>query len=236
MKIELFTFVFNDEDILPFFIRHYAPIVDKMTFIDSDSTDKTLKLIEKYEVIQTGFTWWDWDEYHKIRNIVWKQSEYDLIFFPDVDEFLYRRNLREFLEKNEDVYDIYQMEGFQMISANFPKPETDILEIKVGIPLPLHSKYAIFNPKADIYFPDAHNVETTSENVCRFEIKLLHYKYLGVRNMLRRAELIKSRVPSDSYTAKIKGNILERFSSFIKTEKEYTREFKQLLNRATKVI
>ena len=234
MKIELFTFVFNDEDILPFFIRHYAPIVDKMTFIDSDSTDKTLELIGKYNVVQTGITWWNWDKYHEIRNTIWRQSEYDLVFFPDVDEILYRHDLRKFLESN--TYDIYQMEGFQMISEDFPKPGTDILKMGMGIPLPLHSKYAIFNPKIDISFPDAHNVETTSKNICRADIKLLHYKYLGVRNMLRRAKLIKDRVPSDSYTASIKGNILDIFTSFIKTETGYTTEIKQLLAKATKVI
>ena len=133
-----------------------------MTFLDSGSTDKTLKLLENHEVFQTGLTWWDWDECQKIRDTIWRQSDYDLVFFPDVDEFLYKANLREFLEENS--YEIYQTEGFQMISNEFPKPGTDILHINTGIPLPLHNKYAIFNPKADLSFLDAHNVRTSSEN------------------------------------------------------------------------
>ncbi len=234
MKIELFTFVFNDEDILPFFISHYAPIVDKMTFIDSGSTDKTLSLIKDYEVVHTGLSWWDWDTLHKMRNTIWRQSEYDLVFFPDVDEFLYRQNLREFLEEN--TYDIYQMEGFQMVSESFPEPNTNILSMNLGIPMPLYNKYIIFNPKAAVFFPDAHNVKTTSDNISRFEIKLLHYQHLGVESMLKRSESIKKRVPSDSYTIHIRGNILDVFPHFVRCRKECTANIKQLLSKAVEVI
>ena len=234
MKIELFTFVYNDEDLLPFFLRHYAPIVDNMTFIDSGSTDKTLDLIKAHKVIQTGLTWWDWDKLHEIRNNIWKQSNYDLVFFPDLDEFLYRQNLREFLEKN--TYDIYQMEGFQMVSESFPKPDTDILSINLGVPMPLYNKYVVFNPKADFSFPDAHNIKTTSDNISRFAIKLLHYQHLGVENMLKRTELIKKRVPSDSYTIHIRGNILDIFPHFVRYREECTANIKQLLLKAIKVI
>ncbi len=234
MKIELFTFVFNDEDLLPFFLRHYASIVDKMTFIDSGSTDKTLELIKDHKVVQTGLTWWDWDKLHGLRNTIWKQSNYDLVFFPDIDEFLYRQDLRGFLEKN--TYDIYQVEGFQMISESFPKPGTDILNINLGVPYPLYNKYIIFNPKVDVFFPDAHNVKTTSDNISKFEIKLLHYQHLGVDSMLKRSESIKKRVPSDSYTIHIRGNILDVFPHFVRYREECTANIKQLLLKATKVI
>lgn len=234
MKIELFTYTLNDEDMLPFFIRHYEPLVDKMTFIDSGSTDNTLKLIKKFNVIQTGITWWDWDAYHRIKNTVWKQSNFDLVFFPDLDEFLYKPKLREFLEANS--YDFYQMEGYQMVSEEFPKKGTDILDIKDGSPLPLHNKFSIFNPKIDFVFDNAHTITTKSTNICKFKIKLLHYKYMGVKHMLKRAKLIKERVPLDSYTVGIKGNILAKFPTFVRNEREYQIEIKDMLAKSKKVI
>lgn len=233
-KIELFTFIYNDKDLLPFFLNHYEPLVDKMTFIDSGSDDGSLDLIKRHEVIQTGLTWWNWDVLHKIRQTIWKNSKYDLIFFPDLDEFFYRKNLNYFLESSD--YDIYQLEGFQMVSDKFPKPNTDILKINKGIPLPLHSKYTIFNPRADIEFIDAHNIKTSSENISRFEIKLLHYKYLGVANMVRRTKLIQSRVPENSYCPNIGGNILKKFTSYVKTEEEYKIEISQMLKEAKVII
>jgi hypothetical protein len=237
MKIELFTYVYNDEDLIPFFLRHYAPIVDKMTFIDSASTDNTLKLLKKYEVVQSGITWWDWDAYHIIKNNIWRKSEYDLVFFPDLDEFLYHKNLRKFLE--DKPCDMYQMEGFQMVSNTFPEKNTNMLEINKGFPLPLHDKFLIFNPRLDFKFDTAHTITVISKEKCKTsvrEIKLLHYKYLGVENMLRRAALITSRTPLDSYTASIKGNILSKYPSFVRTRKEYVDEIKQMLKKCTKVI
>jgi hypothetical protein len=213
-RIELFTFTCNDQDILPFFIKHYEKIVDRMTFIDSESNDDTLKIIRDHRIIKTGLKWWDWDTLHNMRDNIWRQSEYDMIMFPDVDEFFYRPDLKEFL--NITNFEIYQMQGFQMVSSKFPsRPGMEITELNRGVPLPLHNKYTIFSPKADIHFVDAHNIATASNKINRFDIKLLHYKYLGVENMMRRAKLIQSRVPRNSTCRNIGGNIFQKFSSFI---------------------
>lgn len=234
-RIELFTFVYNDEDLLPFFLDHYGSMVDKMTFIDSGSTDATLQLIKDHEVVQTGLTWWDWGALHKIRQTIWKSSKYDLVMFPDLDEFFYRKNLRNFLEITS--FDIYQMEGFQMVSKYFPAKGSSIFNIKKGVPLPLHNKYMIFNPRLpDLELPDAHFISCSSTNISRLEIKLLHYKYLGVDNMMRRTKLVKSRVPADSYCEIIGGNVLEKFPSYIKTRQQYEQEINELLRIAKDVI
>jgi hypothetical protein len=124
-----------------------------------------------------------------------------------------------------------------MISSKFPsRPEMNITELNRGIPLPLHNKYTIFNPKADIHFVDAHNIATTSNSINRFDIKLLHYKYLGVENMIRRAKLIQDRVPRNSSCRNIGGNILQKFPGFIRSEKEYIDEITQMVRDARPVI
>jgi len=234
MKIELYTFTYNDEDFLPFFLQYYSLIVDRMTFIDSGSTDRTLELIKDHEVVQTGLTWWDWDNLHSIRDSIWRDSEFDLIFFPDLDEIFYKENLRQWLDGHRSA--IYKMKGYQMVSREFPELETNILDIKRGCPLPLHDKYTIFNPKADLKFVDAHNIATTSRNINMLEIKLLHYKYLGADNMVRRANLIIDRVPRGSFSKNIDGNILVKFPAFIKTKREYQIEIEEMLEKSIAVI
>ena len=233
MKIELFTFTYNDEDLLPFFLKHYESLVHKMTFIDSGSTDKTLEMVKNHNVVKTGLSWWDWDALHYMRNNIWRGSQYDLIFFPDLDEFFYRPDLLDFLERSKA--DIYQLKGYQMVADSFPK-NGSMLDIKLGIPLPLHDKYTIFKPTADIVFPDAHNITTNSKSINRFGIKLLHYKYMGAKHMAERARKVKERVPANSFTHNINGNILKVFPSYFKTEEEYKVEIAGMLARAERII
>ena len=128
------------------------------------------------------------------------------------------------------------MKGYQMVSREFPKLGTNILDIKRGCPLPLHDKYTIFNPKADLKFVDAHNIAMTSRNINMLEIKLLHYKYLGADNMVRRANLIIDRVPKGSFSKNIDGNILVKFPAFIKTKREYQVEIEEMLEKSITVI
>ena len=239
-RIELFTFTYNDEDLLPFFLHHYAPLVDRMTIMDSGSTDRTLEIIKIYQtcfninVIQTGLTWWDWDAGHIITCNIWRGSEYDLIMLPDVDEIFYRPDLRAFLDTNN--FAIYQLEGYQMVSRTFPKPGTALTDIKVGTPIRLYNKFTIFKPTADIRRISNHEIAPTKEVICRGQIKLLHYKFVGVDFLLKRAAAIKSRVPADSYCPGIKANILKKYPGFVRTRAEYIQETEDLLKRAKPVI
>jgi glycosyltransferase involved in cell wall biosynthesis len=45
MAIHLYTFGWNEMRMLPFFFRHYEPLVDKIVFYDDGSTDGTLDLL-----------------------------------------------------------------------------------------------------------------------------------------------------------------------------------------------
>lgn len=233
-KIDLYTFIFNDAAFIPFFLDYYEPIADRMTFIDSGSTDGSLDLLKNHRVYQTGLDWWDWDSLHWMRQNIWKESNYDLIMFPDLDEILYKPDLRNFLENTD--YDIYHMQGFQMVSRTFPRKGENILSYKKGIPLPLHNKYMIFKPDANIQFPDAHYITTDSNNISEFDIKLLHYKFLGADHMVKRAKTIVERVPCHSYCENINGNILKIFPAFVKTHAEYVAEIENYLKEAYDVI
>ena len=82
----------------------------------------------------------------------------------------------------------------------------------------------------------AHTIENTNSKINKGNIKLLHYKYLGVDALVRRATAIKWRVPKDSYCNGIRGNILDIYPSFVKTRKQYIEEIAYRVSVATKVI
>jgi glycosyltransferase involved in cell wall biosynthesis len=238
MKIKSYTFVLNDELMLPFFLRYYKDIVDEMVFLDSGSTDRTLDIIKSFkrQVIPTGLTFWDWDKMRETYQTIWKGSDADYVFLMDVDEIFYHPNLRQFLEFHKGRYDIYRMEGYQMVSKTFPKEGTSILDINMGVVLPLYNKSTIFNPSVDIYHENAHEIKTTTTRICEGVIKLLHYKFLGADIMVKRTQLIKDRVPPNTYCKYIKGNILKVYPAFIKSRGEWEAEINRYLEKAQQII
>jgi len=205
VKLDLYTFIFNDEDILPYFLDYYS-FVDRMNFIDSGSTDKTHEILkdfsDNYEglvtVYQTGLTWWDHEVLHSYRNNIWRNSRADYVLFPDCDEFFYHKmGLKEYLQESEN--DLFHMQGFEMV-GHLPKGK--ITEVKRGVPYFMYNKATIFNPKIDIYFPNAHLVCSPTANVNLGELKLLHYRNMGVPLMIKRIERERSRLPANcSYRA-----------------------------------
>jgi hypothetical protein len=242
MKLDLYTYCYNDEAFMPFFLDYYLPVVDRITFIDNGSTDKTIKIIKNAAVkngpvirlAESGMTFWDWDYGLVIRNNIWKDSDYDLMMWADLDEIIYKPDLRKFLENSK--FDIYQTEGFDMVSKKFPKKGSNILDIKTGIRAGLEDKFLIWRRGSKIESVTAHSIKDTKEKVCKGQIKCLHYKYLGVDIMVHRAADIKARVPKESYCHGIKGNILDVYPSFVKTREEYEKEIESRLKLATKVI
>lgn len=238
MKIDLYAFCYQDGNFLPFFLRYYRNLVNSMIFIDSNSTDNSLSLIKAYggKIIQTNHKIWDWDAGQIILQNVWRESTADWVFFPNIDEIFYHPQLKTYLEDRIGKVDIFQMRGFQMVAQEFPKQGTDILEIKKGVPNSLYNKFSIFNPKANITFVNAHDIRTTSTKLDRGNIKLLHYRYLGVKEQLRRAALVKKRVPCNSFCKGIGGNILQKYPGLIRTKEVYQLEIDELLSKAVRVI
>lgn len=202
MKIDLYTFIYNDADILPFFLKYYS-FVDRMTFIDSGSNDDSIRILKDYatedkpevRVTQTGLTWWDHEKLHIYRNEIWRNSTYDYIFFPDADEFFYHPDIKKYIEKSKN--DIYEMCGFDMISDKFPAPGSDILSIKTGMYFQIYNKSTIFKPTCDIQFLNAHIRYSSSTSVDFGNIKLLHYRYLGLDHVKKRRDREKSRLPKN---------------------------------------
>lgn len=221
MKIDLYSYCYNDEDIMPLYLDYYS-FVDRMTFLDSGSTDGTLDLIrsnptQERRIIQTRLTSYKMEVLQAYKNTIWRTSEFDIVMFPDMDEiFFYEGGLRAMLEKNR--YDVYQMEGYEMVSNEFPKGK--ITDVRTGVRFPVYDKSTIWNPQIDIYFANAHTRECATKNISIGDIKLLHYRNLGVEQMKRRRDILRTRTTKDYYTTWSDEEIYDRHTQLSAQAKE----------------
>ena len=134
MEIHLHTLTWNEEIMVPFFLRHYENIVDKIFINDNESDDKTVELLSAHPKceISSFNTGGEYRELlnHEIKDHAWKKSKglCDYVIMCDFDEFLYHPNIHSFLEDVEDLdVDIVQPDGYEMVAD----PESDV-GVKVG--------------------------------------------------------------------------------------------------------
>jgi glycosyltransferase involved in cell wall biosynthesis len=187
MTIDVYATCYNEEIILPYFIRHYKQFARNITIYDNMSTDNSLNIIKEagdINVIQ-------FDTNNKfeesvlinIRNNCWKDSDADWVIVCDTDEFIYHENLLEKLSSTDATHIITS--GYEMMSEDLPTTNGQIYgEIKIGHHKPTYSKPCLFKPSEikEINFAPGSHAAKPSGNVISINdsgIKLLHYKYLN---------------------------------------------------------
>ena len=143
MKVTLITVCKNEEVLMPFFLRHYEDIVDKIYLFDNCSTDNSMKIAAKCPKVEirsfdTGGLLRD--EVHiKIKNQFYTSMKLDgWIIAIDFDEFLYHKDLRGLLQSYDARgINFPLVRGFNMIGTEVPKDDgvTPITELSnMGVP------------------------------------------------------------------------------------------------------
>jgi len=205
MNITVYTMCYNAERILPFFLDHYSKFATEIIIYDNESTDKTVSiaskhpLVTKINTINTDNTVND-QILIDFKNTCWKDSTSNYVIVVDVDELLYHPNIINFLKENRNFL-IFKPCGYDMISETFPNNNSSIIsQIKKGNRNGRFDKSCIFNPKLikDInYKHGAHEcnpsyINSKIKNPYYYsedyscELKLLHYRYLGLDNFLQK--------------------------------------------------
>lgn len=201
MTVDVFTTCYNEEIILPYFLRHYKKFARNITIYDNMSTDNSLNIMKENGVNIIPF-----DTGGKmrervlidLRNTSWKGSDADWVIVCDTDEFIYHENLVEILSTIDANHIV--AEGWEMMSENLPTTDGQIYEeLKFGYHKPAYSKPCIFKPSeiTNINFgPGSHFAKPTGENVITSTdsgIKLLHYKYLNRDVLIKKYAHYKER-------------------------------------------
>lgn len=206
MIIDAYTFCYNEEIRLKYYLNSYTPLCRKITIYDNSSTDASKEIATKYDNVI-----WETETYHQneindeiltnVKNNCWKQSEdADWVIVCDIDEILYHKDgLNNYLMhlSNQTNKRIIRATGFDMVSTKLPTHTGhfyDDADFQHGVPNKKCNKTCIFSPSSidEInYRPGAHRCMPVINGQRRWrrqieqmslydgELKLLHYKYLS---------------------------------------------------------
>lgn len=250
MKIGVFTICHNEKHFLPYFFRHYRSFANYISILDNNSTDGSFEIClresDNVEAIDT-------ENLHKIevmtalKNNYWKNlKNFDWIFIVDVDEIVYHPDIIQFLEKSKKQgYTVLVPTAYQMICEDFPTGNGQITDLKsfgvlsttdVTMKLlscPIFGKKCVISPK-DIeetnYGVGGHHANMVGKinELCDPNLKLLHYRCLGIDYLINKNKMRASRLTPDA---------LNRGSwHYLKSEDELTNMFKEFLMEAKNVV
>lgn len=199
MKIDVFTLCYNEEILMPYFLRHYLSFCDTITIYDNGSTDHSIEIAKQNRKVRvlpfsSDNSFCD-DINRDIKNNCWKDSKADWVIVVDFDEFVY------LIPGDNRMYDSTIIEPcwWDMISDKLPSTKGQIYEeINQGRILP-QSKVVMFCPseiKEINYEVGAHvchpigNVQLLNTPL----ISILHYKMISLDYYLSRTSLLASRL------------------------------------------
>jgi len=205
MKVDVYSVIRNEEQILPYFLRHYESFCERIFLYDDNSDDRTKDIAgqcAKVELRIPPYTGIDDAKQAELYGTAYRETSRgiaDWVICVDSDEFVYHPKIQSILEKHLELgTQIIAPAGHEMLSDFFPSTPGQIYEeIKTGFSEPWYSKPIVFRPGLDMNFePGRHN--TANGPICKDSgLKLLHYRYLGLgycesRNMRNASRLTEA--------------------------------------------
>jgi hypothetical protein len=204
MIVHIYSLCWNEERMLPYYFQHYNSIADRFFIFDDASTDTSLEILAKHPKVEI-------DRFHKqtdslvasaamFNDNIWKRSrkKADWVIICSMDEHLYHPDLLGYLKQCQEagITAILPAEGYQMVSDSFPDSDERLCDlITRGMRFKKMDKFCIFNPDAieeTHFIPGRHKANPSGRVVFpkKRDLKLLHYKYLGLDYLVPRyAEL-----------------------------------------------
>jgi glycosyltransferase involved in cell wall biosynthesis len=216
MRIVVYANCWNEIRLLPYFIQHYNPFVERFVILDDGSTDGSIEYLlaqPKVRLIEANRKGGSYIEQTRVFfNEGWKESRStaDWIITCNIDEHLYHQDLESYLWRClQDGITILPANGFEMIALKFPSKQERLCDQarfgapsqKLKGPSSLHDKIMVFNPLAieEIDFVAGRHEAHPTGNVVYpdlIELQLLHYKFLGLPYAIQRYAELKTGLSS----------------------------------------
>lgn len=244
MNIEVFAISYNEEVMIPFFMRHYSRFASKITIFDNESTDDTVKLARGM-----GAQVLSWssnnqirdDLYLQIKNNCWKWSLADWVIVCDIDELVF--NIHPEIDILSDpAITIIQPDWYEMVGdfdfigrRNDPVSGLNIeYLIDTGINLGQNSKSIMFRPsvlKEINYDPGCHECYPIGA-VAKLRtsyLAILHYKFLSPDYVVARHKMFGERL--SDINKKYKWGVQYEYS-----EEKIRADWQELWDKKVKLI
>lgn len=205
MKIHVYAVCWNEEVILPYFLRHYSAFAEKIVIFDNESSDRSPSIIDacpqaKRVTYKTGEQHYDRVHRECKMKYVESRGQADWVILVDMDEFVYHPDLVGVLTwyKKKGI-NFPKIAGFEMLTPETPTGDGQIWEYgKTGVPSDGYSKRTTFTPDLGIELsPGSHITKIVSGAPVESpvpELKFLHYRFFGRkffvdRNISRRGRV-----------------------------------------------
>ncbi len=242
MPIHLYTSCWNEERIIPFFLRHYEPLVDRMIVYDDASTDRTVELLRaspKVEVrpLERG------DESFIAAHLTlfetcWKESrgQVDWVCLVDMDEFLFHPEWHHYLATQKETgVTLIQALGYDMTTEHFPPADAALATYLTSGQRDLHfDKTPLFNPDAIEqinHVAGRHRCAPVGRVVmpAQYRMQLRHYKNLGLEYLLALTHALATRVNEDDRARGWSGH-------YLRDDDSIRAHFQEQLRQAAPVL
>lgn len=197
MKIIVVTLTFNEETILPFFLKHYH-FASKIIIFDSGSTDRTVEIAKRCPLVELR----DRTPTHgaindgenvRLKNEAWKNEGADWVMVVDCDEFLWHPSIPKLLQKcDRHGWTIVDSEAYEMVGTAIPENGLLTDQVKTGVrsePNYFMDKALIFKPCANLHYDAGCHGFTAApdQRHCPEKVRLLHYKWLSRAHVNRKS-------------------------------------------------
>ncbi len=210
MSIHLYAICWNEEAVIPFFLRHYETLVDRIIIYDDQSTDRSVELLRASPKVEVRPFVREAESYLDAHLILfetcWQESRgrADWVSLVDLDEFVFHPEWDQYLTAQKDAgVTVIQAHGYDMVSESFPPTGAALLTTVLRGERDLHLD------KTPLFAPDA--IEQINHTVGRhrcspvgrvvlprqYQMQLRHYKTLGVEYLLARSHALATRLTND---------------------------------------
>lgn len=203
MEITIYTITYNEEIMLPFFIKWYKERFPncKIVVYDNYSTDNTEKIaldndckVIKYD---TNNQLSD-SKFLEIKNNCWKESNTNWVIVCDCDEHL-DINEEDLKEEERNKVTIISTKGYDVVNMN---ENYQIDKMNCGCNSPGYSKKILFNKdkiKEINYLPGCHIANPKGDVVFSYKVyNLLHKMYVNTDFLLKKYERNSKRLSAEN--------------------------------------
>lgn len=154
MKVWAFSIAWQEEKLLPLFLRHYETFCDKMVVWVEKGNDRTEEILKAHpkvwmldwphrglndEEFKNTFNWWP--------SKLGQEHNVDFCLVPDIDEILWHPNPKKAFQ--DPSADMFLSKGYALIDPNgFPKDDGRQIydQVKSGVRQTNYDKPIIFRP------------------------------------------------------------------------------------------
>jgi len=245
-RLHVYVVCWNEEKILPYFLRHYAQFADWIFVYDNESTDGTHEIVKSHpKAVLRHFPrrldLSSLEAQTNVKNKEWKRSRgvARWVVVCDMDELLYHPNLLECLASFEKKgVTVPRPKGYDMYHSHFPATTGQIYqEVTKGVYAPKwFNKRIVFDPNAIEHMGyewGCHKAHPKGKVVYGDapNLYLLHFKNMGLEwSTSRNAEMASRFTPVDHNIRK--GQIPNFCGHHLLPEDERKHAFDKNMKRA----